>query len=364
MIAQEVLDSVPAAVMVVDGKRRVLCANRAALDMFGNATVGRDLALSMRHPNVLDGIDAVLMGAAEKTGEISLPVPVSRSLSFRIERLLHAPHEDGSVATVVLNDVTAARKAEEMRADFVANVSHELRSPLTALLGFIETLRGPASDDTDARIRFLDIMHREAQRMSRLIEDLLSLTRVEINEHVPPRKSVSVTAVLRNVIEVLEPQALDQEINLIDEVPDTLPDAIADADQLNQVFRNLIENAMKYAGPGKPVRIVAEQIDRIPGTGAPGLSVTVIDQGPGIAKEMIPRLTERFFRVDKARSNVNATGIGSTGLGLAIVKHIISRHRGHLAVDSQIGRGSRFTVYLPAHHAAKSARRPANAAVS
>lgn len=353
MIPQEVLDSVPAAVLVIDSKRRILCANRAALDMFGTAAVGRDLALSMRHPRVLDGIDAVLRGTPEKYGEITLPVPVARSLSFRVERLRHAPLEDGSVATVVLNDVTAARKAEEMRADFVANVSHELRSPLTALLGFIETLRGPASDDTEARVRFLDIMHREALRMSRLIEDLLSLSRVEINEHVPPRHAISVTTVLRNVIEVLEQQAADRGIGLRFEAADGLPDAVGDADQLNQVFRNLIENALKYAGSGKPVRIVAETIDRIPGTGKHGLAIHVIDQGPGIDKELIPRLTERFYRVDKARSNVPEAGIGSTGLGLAIVKHIISRHRGHLTVESQVGEGSTFTVFLPAFTSAR-----------
>ncbi len=349
LIPQEVLDSVPAAVLVIDGKRRILCANRAALDLFANAAVGRDLALSMRHPDVLDGIDAVLEGAAEKHGEISLPVPVSRTLSFRIERLRGAPLEDTSVATVVLNDVTAAQKTEEMRADFVANVSHELRSPLTALLGFIETLRGPASDDTEARVRFLDIMHREAQRMARLIEDLLSLSRVEINEHVPPRHPVSVTAVLQNVIEVLEPQAADQGIDLRLEAAEPLPDAVGDADQLVQVFRNLIENAFKYGGSDKPVRIVAEKIDRIPETGTHGLAVHVIDQGPGIAKEVIPRLTERFFRIDKARSNIPEAGIGSTGLGLAIVKHIISRHRGHLTVESQVGKGSTFSVFLPAY---------------
>lgn len=348
LIPSAVLDCVPTAVIVVDARRRVLNANRAARDLLGSAALGRDLALSLRHPNVLDGLDMVLAGGNEKSGEITLPVPVSRNLLFRVERLEGAPLADGSVATLVLDDITSAKKAEEMRADFVANVSHELRSPLTALIGFIETLRGPASDDTEARIRFLDIMHRESQRMSRLIEDLLHLSRVEINEHVPPRHSVNVTNVLNNVIEVLEPQASTRGIDLIFEPPQTLPPAVADSDQLNQVFRNLIENAIKYGGENKPVTITAKPVERIPGTARAGISVSVADRGEGIPKELVPRLTERFFRVDKARSNKPEAGIGSTGLGLAIVKHIVSRHRGHLAVESAPGQGSTFTVYLPA----------------
>lgn len=346
-VPREVLDCVPTSVIVVDERRRVLHANRAAIDLLGSAALGRDLALSLRHPDVLDGLDKVLSGALEKSGEITLPVPVSRNLAFRVERLVGAPLEGGSVATVVLNDITSAKKAEEMRADFVANVSHELRSPLTALIGFIETLRGPASDDTEARKRFLDIMHRESQRMARLIEDLLSLSRVEINEHVPPRHAVDVEKVVQAVIEVLEPQATARGVALVFKPVGNLPPAVADSDQLNQVFRNLIENAVKYGGTGKPVVISVRQVDRVPGSARSGLAVSVTDTGPGIPKELVPRLTERFFRVDQARSNVPEGGIGSTGLGLAIVKHIVSRHRGHLAVESGIGQGSTFTVYLP-----------------
>ena len=346
-VPHAVFDSVPTAIIVVDQRRRVVHANRAALDLLGSAAMGRDLALSLRHPMVLDSLDSVLRGVPEKSGEITMPVPVSRTLSFRIETLAGAPLEDNSVATIVLNDVTSARKTEEMRADFVANVSHELRSPLTALIGFIETLRGPASDDTEARTRFLDIMHRESQRMSRLIEDLLSLSRVEINEHVRPRHKIDVEQVIINVIEVLEQQAEQRGMVLDLRVETGLPDVLGDADQLNQVFRNLIENALKYGGQGNPVTITAKPVDRIPGSACAGIAVSVADKGPGIPKELLPRLTERFFRVDKARSSTAETGIGSTGLGLAIVKHIVSRHRGYLAVDSGVDQGSMFTVYLP-----------------
>ena len=344
----EVLDCVPTSVIVVDGKRRVIHANHTALEVLGTAAMGRDLALSLRHPNVLDAIDYVLDGNAEKTGEIILPVPVSRHLTFKTERLQNAPLEDGSVATIVLNDVTAAKKAEEMRADFVANVSHELRSPLTALIGFIETLRGPASDDSKARIRFLDIMHRESQRMSRLIEDLLSLSRVEINEHVAPRKPVNIENILKAVIEVLQPQASQRGITInLEEITEAHL-AIGDPDQLNQVFRNLIENAIKYGGENQNVDVRISATSRVPGTSNKGISISVTDHGEGIPKDVIPRLTERFYRVDKARSSAAETGINSTGLGLAIVKHIVSRHRGHLSVESTLGKGTTFTVFVRA----------------
>ena len=347
LISQEIFDRIPTAVIVVDDKRRILHANQAAIDLIGSSATGRDLALNLRHPRVLDGLDQVLNGMPDAEGEITLPVPVARSMSYRIERLADAPLADSSVATLVLNDITSAKKAEEMRADFVANVSHELRSPLTALIGFIETLRGPASDDIEARTRFLDIMHRESQRMARLIEDLLSLSRVEINEHVPPRKSVDVERSINNVIEALEPQAAARGITFQIDCPPDLPQAIADSDQLHQVFRNLIENAIKYGGDNKSIDIALAAVGRIPGTAHPGVSIAVTDHGPGIPKELIPRLTERFFRVDEARSSNPDNGIGSTGLGLAIVKHIISRHRGHLAARSTLGGGSTFTVFIP-----------------
>jgi two-component system phosphate regulon sensor histidine kinase PhoR len=347
LISQEVFDRIPTPVIVVDEKRRILHANSASLELIGNNAIGRDLALSLRHPNILDGLDRVLKGAADAEGEISIPVPVARSMAYRIERLGDVPLADSSLATLVLSDITAAKKAEEMRADFVANVSHELRSPLTALIGFIETLRGPASDDTEARARFLDIMFRESQRMARLIDDLLSLSRVEINEHVPPRKAVDVVRSINNVLEALEPQAAARGIRFNIERSQDLPNAIADSDQLHQVFRNLIENAIKYGGDDKPIDITLNSVERIPGSARPGVSIAIRDHGPGIPKELIPRLTERFFRVDEARSSNADTGIGSTGLGLAIVKHIISRHRGHMTAQSTLGEGSTFTVFIP-----------------
>jgi len=349
LIPQEIFDRLPSAIIVVDNHRRVMHANRSATALIGENALNRDLSLSLRHPVILDSIDEVLSGTPEKTGEITIPAPVAQSFTFHVERLHNAPLADGSFATLVLDDVTSAHKTEEMRASFVANVSHELRSPLTAIIGFIETLRGPASDDVDARQRFLDIMGRESQRMARLIDDLLSLSRVEINEHVAPRDAVNVPRTLQNVIEALQPQAAKKSIELELIADENTPVAIGDADQLHQVFQNLIENAIKYSGDESIVEVRSQSVERVPGTARPGLSVTVRDQGPGIPKSLIPRLTERFYRIDEARSSTAEAGISSTGLGLAIVKHIVNRHRGHMTAQSEMGVGSTFTVYLPAH---------------
>lgn len=349
LIPQEVFDRLPSAIIVVDERRRVTHANRSAIDLIGANPLNRDLALSLRHPLILDSLDAVLAGSPEKNGEITIPAPVAQSFIFRAERIIDAPLLDGSFATLVLDNITTAHKAEEMRASFVANVSHELRSPLTAIIGFIETLRGPASDDIDARQRFLNIMHRESQRMARLIDDLLSLSRVEINEHIAPKDAVDVPHTIQNVIESLQPQAVERGVKINLQTEDNTPLAIADADQLHQVFRNLIENAIKYGGDDNMVTVSTKPVDRVPGSSRPGLSVTIQDQGPGIPKSLIPRLTERFYRIDEARSSTAKIGMSSTGLGLAIVKHIVNRHRGHMSTQSEIGVGSTFTVFLPTH---------------
>jgi two-component system phosphate regulon sensor histidine kinase PhoR len=349
LIPQEIFDRLLSAIIVVDDRRRVMHANRSAIDLIGKNALNRDLALSLRHPVILDSLDAVLAGSTEQNGEITIPAPISQSFVFHAERILDTPLSDGSFATLVLDNITSAHKTEEIRASFVANVSHELRSPLTAIIGFIETLQGPASDDANARQRFLNILHRESQRMARLINGLLSLSRVEINEHIAPKDAVDVPRIIQNVMEALQPQATKRGITLSLDAEDNTPVVIADADQLHQVFLNLIENAIKYGGEDNAVKVSTKPVDRVPGSTRAGLSVTIQDQGPGIPKSLIPRLTERFYRIDEARSSTAETGMSSTGLGLAIVKHIINRHRGHMTVQSEIDVGSTFTVFLPAH---------------
>lgn len=342
-VPSTVLDALPDPIVLVDAGRIVVAVNRAARDAFGPNLIGRDLSLGLRHPAVLTAVDRALAGTEEVTAEVSLPVPVPRTFLLRVVRLNPGIGDTAAVA-LVLSETTDTLRAEQMRADFVANASHELRSPLASVLGFIETIRGHAADDAAARARFLDIMHREATRMARLIDDLLSLSRVEVNEHVAPKDPVDLRRVLGNIVETLGPRAEARGMELKLTVADSLPAVVGDADQLVQVFRNLVENAIRYAREKTPVSIEAVALERIPDLGGPGVGVSVVDQGEGIQPEHLPRLTERFYRVDKARSQA----MGGTGLGLAIVKHIVSRHRGRLQIDSQPGKGSRFTVFLPA----------------
>ena len=227
----------------------------------------------------------------------------------------------------------------------MANASHELRSPLAALLGFVETLKGSASEDKVARERFLDIMERESHRMRRLLDDLLSLSRVEENEHIRPRDQVDVSMVLSSALDILQMRAAERDMEICINLPDDLPLIIGDVDQLIQVFRNLTENAINYGRESSKINVSAETIVRIPESGNRGVAIHVRDFGEGIDNELIPRLTERFYRVDRARSRSGT--MSSTGLGLAIVKHIVARHRGNLAIQSTIGEGSIFSVYLP-----------------
>jgi two-component system phosphate regulon sensor histidine kinase PhoR len=243
--------------------------------------------------------------------------------------------------------VTAERRSEEMRADFVANASHELRTPLASLLGFIETLRGPARDDADARERFLGIMHGEAQRMSRLVSDLLSLSRIELREHEIPSGSVEVATLVESVAQAYELTAARRSIKLALNLATGLPPVAGDADELKQLLHNLVENAIKYGREGGTVTLAGYVPQTLPASYPRGdtgtVAIAVRDQGEGIAREHLPRLTERFYRVDPGRSK----SIGGTGLGLAIVKHIVNRHRGALTIDSEQGVGSVFTVFLP-----------------
>lgn len=338
------IDCLPDPVLLLAGDRHVVAANSAAADLLGGDVVGRDLALALRHPAALEAVARALAGddPAEPV-EISLPVPVGLIFELLAKRL---PDGAGSAARVLLvfRDVTLAKGAEKMRADFVANVSHELRSPLTALVGFIETLQGPARDDDEARTHFLSIMDDEAKRMVRLIEDLLSLSKVETNEHLRPEGRVAPAALLRQIAETLGDRARQRDMTIVIEADESLPPIAGDSDQLIEVIHNLVDNAVKYGEPGTAVVVVAKAVDRIPDVGGEGVSIAVRNEGEGIAAEHLPRLTERFYRVDKGRSR----SMGGTGLGLAIVKHIVNRHRGRLTIESRPGEGAIFTVYLPA----------------
>ncbi len=352
--AEAVLEALPEAVLRIDRNRRVIDANPAAAALIGTAPVGLDLAGLLRDPGFSAGVDAVLRGAAVREADFTLYGEAERSIRAILRRLDHAAPGEAA-ALVVLHDDTARKRLEQMRADFVANVSHELKTPLASLIGFIETLRGPAANDAEARDRFLGIMNEQAARMRRLVDDIMSLSRIELDEHQPPSARVALLPILQTLMEALQVTAFRRRITFRLERStadaDTL-EVVGDRDQLIQVFQNLLDNAVKYAREGTAVAIVAGRAsaERLPrpqgGPGAaPGaVEVAVVDQGEGIAPEHIARLTERFYRVDRGRSRQ----LGGTGLGLAIVKHILNRHGGKLSIESRLGRGSRFTVLLPA----------------
>ncbi|HEX6101901.1 MAG TPA: ATP-binding protein [Alphaproteobacteria bacterium] len=349
--AESIFASLPDPVLMLNSEQGIVRANRAAEELLQERLEGRALSGVLRHPALLAAVEAALAEGAARTVEVALPVPVERQLAAHVEPISKTL-PDGSAAILVLHDVTALTRADRMRADFVANASHELRTPLSTLIGFLETLLGSAREDAAARERFLPIMLEQAQRMARLVADLLSLSRIELNEHTPPTGRVDLAAVLGRVADGLEMKARGRGMAIRIEA-DALPAVIGDADELAQVFQNLIDNAIKYGAPGTEVRVLAGPAEavsaRAPRRFAHGLAVAVIDRGEGIAREHLPRLTERFYRVDSARSRE----LGGTGLGLAIVKHILSRHRGHLEIESAPGEGSRFTVYL------QTAARPA-----
>ena len=323
------LERLPLPVMLLDASRRVLLVNRDMRAALGPALERKSLSAVLRNPDVLGAVDAALQSGAHGNVPFTVPGPVERHYEAYTARI-----DEGLVA-LLLHDITVIRRSERMRADFVANASHELRTPLAAVTGFIETLQGPAHDDAEARERFLEIMSVEAARMRRLIDDLLSLTRIEQNEHVPPVTRIALEPVVRQAAAALAPLAAQDDIRLVIG-GGGLPDIMGDRDELTQLFQNLIHNAIKYGRPGGQVTITFGRQDTM-------VFAAVADDGEGIPREALPRLTERFYRVDVRRSRER----GGTGLGLAIVKHILSRHQGRLAIDSRVGEGSTFTVFLP-----------------
>ncbi len=312
----------------------VEAANAEARRLFGDRVVGSDLRLTVRHPAVLDAVDAVIAGRAAEDREIA--GIGKRNRSFRVR----AVSDGDGRCLVMLDDITQAKIAERQRVDFVANASHELRTPLATLTGFIETLQGPAADDTPARQRFLAIMATEADRMRRLIDDLMSLSRIELDKFIRPTQPVDLKSIVAEVGSTLAMRLERDQRQLVVEQPDDLPQVIADRDQILQVLHNLVSNALKYGRSGTPIRVSLAPVANSPGG---SVKVAVADEGDGIAPEHLPRLTERFYRVDSQRSR----SLGGTGLGLAIVKHIVERHRGRLAIESRLGEGTTVSFLLP-----------------
>ncbi|WP_299612847.1 ATP-binding protein [uncultured Tateyamaria sp.] len=345
-MGNDVLDALLAAfplpTLVIDRTERIIAANPEALTLIGQHVVGRNHVTMLRQPALLDAIEATLRDSQTRTTQY-LGNDGAQDTTFRVS--VRAAQQIGQTGAVVLafEDVTHVEQTSQMRRDFVANVSHELRTPLTALMGFIETLRGPARNDPAASDRFLNIMQDEAERMNRLVGDLMSLNRVEGDERVRPTDNVVLTDVLASTLRTLRSLAADADVTIEQEFGQDIVHVAADADQLKQVFTNLIENAIKYGGSGGRVTVRVSTLAREPALRAPGVRVQIVDYGPGIDPVHLPRITERFYRADDHRSRA----LGGTGLGLAIVKHIVNRHRGRLRVESTLGEGTTFTVILP-----------------
>ena len=335
------LAGIPMPLILIGPDERVRNANPLARAMFGEDCVGRHIVTVLRQPATLDAIEGVLRDQATRRVKY-LGKEARRETTYTVT--CSALRDGGGYGVVVcFEDVTHLEQAGQMRRDFVANVSHELRTPLTALLGFIETLQGAAKDDAAVRHRFLGIMAHEAERMNRLVRDLLQLSRVESEERNRPTEQIDILGLLASAALTLKPLADKQGIALHLTGDTGLITVQADADQMQQVFSNLIENAIKYGGSGGDIFIDVHADPAEPSLRGPGVRISVIDNGPGIDPVHLPRLTERFYRVDGHRSRE----MGGTGLGLAIVKHIVNRHRGRFRIDSALGQGSQFTVTLP-----------------
>ncbi|WP_339915101.1 ATP-binding protein [uncultured Brevundimonas sp.] len=359
-------------VMVISGDepadiadRRVVLANAAARELFRIPREGTLLISVLRDPQVLEAIDEALFGGVSRATEYFV-----RDRYWRASTGALTSGKSGRLGLVVLQDETDVRRMELMRVDFLANASHELRTPLASLSGFIETLKGHARDDEQARDRFLDIMTIQADRMSRLVADLLSLSRIELNEHVPPSGLVDLAGVCRDVMDAVSVLSDDRGIRVQLTEDDQRPAPVhGDRDEIIQVVQNLVDNATKYSPAGGVVEIAIRRDISLTEASAPWsgenrgdgatrlplvtpgrvagmhyMAVIVRDHGPGLAREHLPRLTERFYRVEGQKSGERA----GTGLGLAIVKHIVNRHRGGLTVESAPGQGAKFTAYFPA----------------
>ncbi|MHA6644359.1 sensor histidine kinase [Mesorhizobium sp. A623] len=323
--------------IVFDGNASLVHANAAAFAAFGGIVPGMALPLRFRAPEMQALFDAVLSGQPVADAvEYVEKLPVERSYKVSASAVGRAT----GLYIVAFKDQSETRRIDRMRADFIANASHELRTPLASITGFIEALRGPARNDPAAREKFLAIMQEQTGRMARLIDDLLSLSRLEMKPYLTPGKEVDLSVVLTDVIDSLAPLAKDNAVIVERHFPGNGPYVPGNRDELFQVFENLLENACKYGEAGGRVEVWLAQSNDGP---EPTVDVTVRDFGPGIAEEHIPRITERFYRIDADTGRPRK----GTGLGLAIVKHILTRHRGRLSVTSEIGKGAAFTVHLP-----------------
>jgi two-component system phosphate regulon sensor histidine kinase PhoR len=338
-----VVAGMPDPAVLLDRAGRVIHLNAAAAQLAPALRKNELAQFALRSPEIITALREAIATTESRRATYLDHVPVDRWMEL-IVTPVPVPTLFGGIDKCMLmtfHDQTPLRRVEEMRADFVANASHELRTPLAALSGFIDTLQGPARDDAKARERFLGIMHTQATRMARLIDDLLSLSRVELSAHVRPDTLVDIVPIIRQVVDGLEPLAGDRQVEIDIQLPGRPVVIAGDREELLRLFENLIENALKYGASGG--KIIVSLTAAMSGEGLPEIRVMVRDFGPGIAPEHLPRLTERFYRVDVGDSRAQ----GGTGLGLSLVKHIVNRHRGRLLIESVPKNGATFTACFP-----------------
>ncbi|WP_425410340.1 ATP-binding protein [Hyphococcus sp.] len=357
----------PEPLFILDADGIVEHANPAALDMVGlSEATGKHFASVLRAPIVFDAAENVLAGKEPESVEFTTPGAVERTCRAYIAPIDPGGGNDRLRALVFIRDLTTERRLEQMRADFIASASHELRTPLASVLGFIETLRGHAKDDPEAQEKFLTVMQSQAERMQRLVADLMSLSRIELNEHVPPRERVDLSELAQDVMESLSPlfEAAGAIVDFT-KGDDAGTEIRADRDEVFQAIQNLLDNAVKYGGDPAMVKVTvgrgpaptpftdgapahragdsAEQVAARLGVSVGELVyVQIRDFGPGIERADLPRLTERFYRVNIERSRKS----GGTGLGLAIVKHIMNRHKGGFQIESRLAGGTVFACHF------------------
>ena len=343
LLIEQLIGGMPAAAIVLDREGRVIAFNQAATTIAPALSRDELALIALRMPELVDAVRRAAKRRERQRVEFFERVPLDRWLEAFVTPVRVAGGGEGAVDLLLMtfNDLTPLRRVEQMRADFIANASHELRTPLAALLGFIETLQGTAKDDPAARAKFLGIMQGQATRMARLIDDLLSLSRIELNAHLQPNTPVDLAPIVRQVVDGLQTLARDRDVEINVVVPTDELMVLGDRDELIRALENLVENALKYGAGGKRVDVTATRGQtRASGSEA---RIAVRDYGPGIPSEHLPRLTERFYRVDVADSRAQ----GGTGLGLALVKHVLNRHAGRLTIESTLGEGATFIMHLP-----------------
>jgi two-component system phosphate regulon sensor histidine kinase PhoR len=347
LLIESLIGGLPGPAIVLDRDGGVIAFNAAASAIAPSLRRGEPALITLRMPELVDAIRRATASRTPQRVEFFERVPLDRWFEAFVTPVRLATAGDGrsDILLMTFNDLTPLRRVEEMRADFIANASHELRTPLAALLGFIETLQGTAKDDPAARAKFLAIMQGQATRMARLIDDLLSLSRIELNAHLPPNTPLDLAPIVRQVADGLQTLARDRDVVIkVASPPDPLI-VLGERDELIRALENLVENALKYGAAGKRVDITLTRSQTR--AGVPEVRLAVRDYGPGIAPEHLPRLTERFYRVDVADSRAQ----GGTGLGLALVKHVLTRHGGRLNIESTPGEGATFIMHLPLHTA-------------